>query len=235
MKYDNDKLRNTLASEYVLGTLHGQARVRFESLMREDASLRRMVDRWQQRIGPMSEALTPVTPPARVWKGIEQRLGFNHDASESILARFWNHLTLWRGLGLTTSMASFALVAYLMLVSSQPIVVNQYVAVMTNSQQQVSWMVTTNSLNQQATIKVLNSQTLPANKAFELWMLPTGQNPVSMGLLSASEDKILQISTQLLQQLTNSKALAVSLEPSGGSPTGLPTGPVLYQGNLQSI
>ena len=122
-----------------------------------------------------------------------------------------------------------------MVFSTQPIIVNQYVAVMTNSQQQVSWMVTTNSLNQQATIKVLNSQMLPANKAFELWMLPTGKNPISMGLLSASEDKILKISTQLLQQLTNSKALAVSLEPSGGSPTGLPTGPVLYQGSLESI
>lgn len=235
MNYNDDELRNRLASEYVLGTLHGQARVRFEDLMRGDASLRRIVDSWQQKIGPMSEALTSVNPPARVWKGIEQRLGFNHDCSESLLARFWNHLTLWRGLGLTTTIASFVLVAYLMVFSTQPIIVNQYVAVMTNSQQQVSWMVTTNSLNQQATIKVLNSQMLPANKAFELWMLPTGKNPISMGLLSASEDKILKISTQLLQQLTNSKALAVSLEPSGGSPTGLPTGPVLYQGSLESI
>ena len=32
-----------------------------------------------------------------------------------------------------------------------------------------------------------------------------------------------------------SAALAVSLEPPGGSPTGKPTGPVLYQGRLLAL
>ena len=35
--------------------------------------------------------------------------------------------------------------------------------------------------------------------------------------------------------LQNIPALAVSLEPAGGSPTGLPTGPVLYSGPLQKL
>ena len=37
------------------------------------------------------------------------------------------------------------------------------------------------------------------------------------------------------QALQNIPALAVSLEPPGGSPTGLPTGPVLYSGPIQRL
>lgn len=49
MKYDNDELRNKLAGEYVLGTLHGYARARFESLLKYDANLRRIVADWSNR------------------------------------------------------------------------------------------------------------------------------------------------------------------------------------------
>jgi len=41
-------------------------------------------------------------------------------------------------------------------------------------------------------------------------------------------------STRLLRDslLTNTAALAVSVEPAGGSPTGAPTGPIISVGSL---
>lgn len=235
MKYDNDELRNKLAGEYVLGTLHGHARARFESLLKYDANLRRIVTDWQQKLGPMSEAIKPVQPPKRVWKAIEQRLDFENTSPYAFIRQLWSHLFVWRSFSMMASAVILSLVVYLSAYSPKPVVINQYVAVMTNSNKQVSWMITTNTFDQTAIVKVLNTQSLPDNKAFELWMLPNGQQPISMGLLSASEDRTLNINNDLILKLIREKALAVSLEPSGGSPTGQPTGPVLYQGKLQSI
>ena len=67
MNYRHPELRDRLASEYALGTLHGLARKRFERLMRDDADLRRSVAEWQERLMPMAQAIAPVNPPKRVW------------------------------------------------------------------------------------------------------------------------------------------------------------------------
>ena len=116
------------------------------------------------------------------------------------------------------------------------LVVNQYIAVIQDSQQQASWLAKTDLNNSQIVIHVLNEQTLPLGKAFELWMLPDGGSaPISMGLISPSDNKTLILSQAIVTKLANAKGLAVSLEPDGGSPTGAPTGPVLYSGGLQSL
>ena len=59
----NEALRERLAAEYVLGTLRGAARRRFEGWMFHDAALRRAVTEWQERLVPMAELTPAVTPP----------------------------------------------------------------------------------------------------------------------------------------------------------------------------
>jgi anti-sigma-K factor RskA len=71
-----------------------------------------------------------------------------------------------------------------------------------------------------------------AGKSYELWMLPEGGNPVSLGVLPESGDRSLVLSDAQFAALARASAVAVSLEPEGGSPTGLPTGPVLYSAPL---
>ena len=80
MNYRNPQLRDRLASEYALGTLHGRARKRFERLLRNDADLRRNVIQWQERLTPMAQAVAPVNPRKRVWRNIEKR--FKHREPE---------------------------------------------------------------------------------------------------------------------------------------------------------
>jgi anti-sigma-K factor RskA len=71
-----------------------------------------------------------------------------------------------------------------------------------------------------ATIKIASDRDL------ELWQIPAGATkPASLGVIP-QDGKIVTPGVQ------TGTMLLVSLEPKGGSPTGQPTGPVLYAGKL---
>src|SRR5688572_28068608 len=96
--YKNPQLRDRLAAEYVLGTLRGRARARFESLQRYDPDLRRTVAEWEARITPLAHAAAEIPPPARVWQAVSLRIaGTERNAG----AR--TSLAFWRGLAVTSS------------------------------------------------------------------------------------------------------------------------------------
>ena len=70
---------------------------------------------------------------------------------------------------------------------------------------------------------------VPADKDLELWSLAQGETrPRSLGVLPPS-------GKQVTESLAPNTQLLVSLEPKGGSPTGQPTGPVLYGGWLTTM
>ena len=94
------ELQDRLAAEYVLGTLRGSARARFQRMLREDASLRIAVEAWQSRLIPLASAVEPVDPPRRVWEGIQARTSSQASAAESSAGGLWNSLAFWRNLGL---------------------------------------------------------------------------------------------------------------------------------------
>jgi anti-sigma-K factor RskA len=78
-------------------------------------------------------------------------------------------------------------------------------------------------------IDPVRSQDLSAQKSFELWAIAGGP-PKPLGLVSATPGKPLVVPASAVGAAGT--VLAVSLEPEGGSPTGLPTGPVLFQGKV---
>lgn len=74
MRYNHPELRDRLASEYALGTLSARTRRRFERMMAEDGGLRRLVEAWERRLGPLDAALAPLDPPKPLKSAIERRL-----------------------------------------------------------------------------------------------------------------------------------------------------------------
>ena len=72
-------------------------------------------------------------------------------------------------------------------------------------------------------------------RALELWLIPSGDRPRSLGLIQAGQPIRLTIPPELAGAFTSDATLAVSLEPPGGSPTGPPTGPVIAHGKLTSL
>ncbi|MBM3116864.1 anti-sigma factor [Jeongeupia naejangsanensis] len=226
MRTFNPQLRDRLAGQYVLGSLRGPARRRFEKLMHADANLRRAVTGWEARLLPLANALPEVAPPPRVWRGIADRLR----AREPVPTWSWRGLVLWRTLaGGFAAMLLAGVVIYPVLV--QRGAEAQYLAVLQDPQAQIALLASA-TRDGRLKIKPLNDlRQVSAQKALELWALPDGGKPRSLGLIAPDGKTVIELKTQagLIP------ALAVSLEPPGGSPTGQPTGPVLYSGKMLSI
>jgi anti-sigma-K factor RskA len=110
------------------------------------------------------------------------------------------------------------------------------VAIVENNDNQPMWVITANTADGTIRARAVNAQAAAVDQAYELWMLPADGPPRSLGLLPvnggvASHD----IAPALLALLSNAQGLAISLEPAGGSPTGQPTGPVLFQAPIVEL
>jgi anti-sigma-K factor RskA len=236
------ELQDRLAAEYVLGTLRGRARARFRRWMRDDAQLRIVVAGWEARLAPMAEAVAPVSPPRRVWSAISERIA----GTPAVRDGLWNSLGFWRGLGLAASGATAALFTALVLFAPDaplpapaPQIVRvpaselpaAYVAVLSDpGTRKPVLMVAAARHSDQLTVKRLDEGIVVADRSLELWALPPGGAPRSLGLVAAQARHTLKLQATADRTLGDIPALAISLEPAGGSPTGAPTGPVLYTG-----
>ena len=73
MKYADPRLVDHLASAYVLGTLTGGARRRFERLQRDRVDVQLAVAQWEYRLGQLAGPVRALRPSPRVWQAIAQR------------------------------------------------------------------------------------------------------------------------------------------------------------------
>ncbi len=217
---DKPELRERLAAEYALGTLRGRARERLRRWLRDDAELAREVAAWEARLVPMAEAIPPVAPPPRLWQGIENRL-------ENARKPF----SFWKTLGLVACGAAAALLAVAVLLPPQRAGISpSYIAVLSDPKTNHPVLVATAERGEMVLrVNTLDPAIHVAGRSLELWALPRGAQPRSLGLVS-DQKAILRLAAAADQSLGDVPALAVSLEPQGGSPTGQPTGPVLYMG-----
>lgn len=117
----------------------------------------------------------------------------------------------------------------------------EMVAVMNDAQGQpalvVSWPQMKAMRDPHVRVKVVQQHpTMAPGTAWEMWMLPAGQAaPVSMGLISIDRDQVMKIQPALAQRMGEAWGIAMSVEPEGGSPTGKPTGPVIFKGQCVRI
>ena len=237
MRYHNSELREWLAAEYVLGTLHGLARKRFTYLMKYDAELRRIVAKWEEYLFSYNYALDEATPSASLWRAILGRINSKPDRRR--LSTRLSKLTFWAGFASLASIVSLALGIYLITLP-QPEPPMSMLAVlqdrMANPTIMVSWSktVTTN-----AKIKVqviMPNAKIAENRSWELWAVPADKSaPVSLGVITTDAEQTLQLPERAARTLHNAMAIAISVEPTSGSPRGYPTGSVLYQGAVAPI
>jgi anti-sigma-K factor RskA len=241
---DKPELQDRLAGEYVLGTLRGRARARFQSWLREDARLRRTVAEWEARLGPMAAGAAEVAPPRRVWRAIQARIAAGDGPRGS---GFWESLAFWRGWGLVATGCAAALVAALALREPQVVEVPKivevpqrgmqasYVAILhaTQNGQRLVFVAYAGRHSDELWVKNVALGDAPAAHGYELWGLSAkaGAPPRSLGMLPAIEKGTIKLAAVADESLKDFPALAISIEPEGGSKTGLPTGPVVAKGD----
>lgn len=226
MRYDDPNLLDSLAREYVIGTLHGRARWRFGRVLSSSLVARRAVASWERRLTPLAASVRPVQPPAETWATIEAAIGVRKAKAPAAFGGGWAALA-----------AGLALVAVLFgsLYFAQRPVVEQptYVAVVTDAATGPVWLMQAFEAAQSLRVTTINPRPEPPGSSYQLWMLPNGgAQPVSLGLIPGTGNALLGLSAAQLAVLGNTATLAVSVEPAGGSPTNLPTGPVIFTAPL---
>ncbi|MET0964495.1 MAG: anti-sigma factor [Noviherbaspirillum sp.] len=225
----NQELVDKLAAEYVLGTLRGGARRRFDALMAQHALMRRAVDEWRDRLHPLAEFAPLAQPRPQVWDNISRQLGLQAAPDAGWLARLRGSLGFWRGLSLASTTLAALLVAVLLTrqfgVEAPP----SFVAMLADDRSQPVAVVTGYARSNRLTVKLVAPQTVAADRSLELWAVPRDGNPRSLGLLAADGSITLAMPDNATPE--SAPLLAVTLEPKGGSPKADgPTGPIVFKG-----
>lgn len=218
-----------LAGEYVLGTLDAASQAAVLRAMETDIALREAVAEWEAWLAPLSRLALPEAPPADLWDRIAARLWPTATPAAPRGGLSW----LWRGwaIGATLAAAAFAALAFLPRAPD-----TRYMTVLVSDRSQSAWMaqVDRNGAITLAAIAAAGGargDQAPEGRVLQLWALPPGATaPTSLGLLPASGGRV-NIAAPAVRPVAG-MLIEISLEPTGGSPTGRPTGPVLFIGRL---
>ncbi|MEO7239781.1 MAG: anti-sigma factor [Sphingomicrobium sp.] len=229
--------RDQLAGEYALGLLDGDELAQARGLMAQDAEFRALVARWNGRLVPLLDEVAPVAPSAAVWRGIERSLR----GGDNVVA-LKQRVTVWRGL----TAAATALAASLAVVvvtrpappPAPPASVTvpapaPMVAMLGDEAEGMKMVASWDPANRR--LMVAATAKLPADPthAHELWVIPVDGTPRSLGTMPAGPKMRMDVAAPMAAQFGEGVMLAISQEPMGGSPTGLPTGPVIASGKLE--
>lgn len=216
-----------LAAEFALGVLPLDEQATLARRAETDPAFARLVARWQDRLLPLADGYAPAPLPPAVKRALDTRL-FGAPQRPGP----WRSLTLWRALtGAAT--AAFLLALALPLLSPPEI---RLVAVLAHEGSDVHYMAVYDRDDDQVGLSHLSGN--PARgRDFELWVIGDPQQPpVSLGVIPAGQAAAhLALDARTRALVEAGAQLAITLEPQGGSATGLPTGAVVAAGDLRGI
>jgi anti-sigma-K factor RskA len=218
---------DALCGEYVLGTLRGAARRRFERALREEPRVALRLRHWQALFAPRYSKMIEVQPSPQGWKRLERELGLaRYRAPWRRRAAFWR---TWAA----AATAALALGIALEVLRPAPEVPPPIeIAQLTGKTDAAR--VSAKLSRDGRTLELRTARAVVAGPAqsYELWLLPAeGGAPVSLAVLGSLDARFALPPAQMGRLRTGAK-LAVSVEPAGGSPTGAPTGPVILVGEI---
>jgi len=237
LDHDRSQLRY---AEYVLGVLDADARAGVAREVQTSDEAATAVNLWHRRLLPMSEDIPPVEPPDHVWARIQQAL--RQDAQQRadrtiVRPSLWENLRLWHWLTFGAGALTAACLALLLATSglrhAPPAPAVPFMAsTITQTDGHVGWTATMDIPQARMIIVPVAPAAFAQGRAPQLWLIPAGKKPLSVGMIAPNAPTTLKLDANLLAQLGPTAALAVSVEPVGGSPTGQPTGPVIATGAI---
>jgi anti-sigma-K factor RskA len=229
-----------LAAEYVLGSLDPEERKRIAARRKIDAALDEAISAWEVRLAPLSHLLPGIAPPPQLFSEIEKRLFEPHvrqtgtrarvrprhwpaiAAGACALAACLAIITIWFSPNLSASPAR--------LFAELQRSVNP--ANGTNPTVALGFVV---YFDLRASTIVVSPFAVPpgSRQDYQLWLVPRDSAPpISLGVIPLAEPTTSPwLATYPPYDLVHA-TLSVSLEPAGGAPKGIPTGPTVFVGTL---
>jgi anti-sigma-K factor RskA len=233
----NEPDLQTLAGEYVLGTLSAQQRREVEQRLAHEPALRAAVDAWEERLLELTQLAAPETPSPRLWGRIERSL----DALEPLpvkpeapkQSRWWDNLGVWRGLAGMGLAASLVLGISLMTQLASPSAPSYLVVLVAPQDKAPGWVIQTSDSREIQLIPLGVAQ-VPEDKALQFWTKADDwKGPVSLGLVKPGQ--VLKVPLDTLPALQPNQLFELTLESTSGSSTGKPTGPIQFIGRAVKV
>jgi anti-sigma-K factor RskA len=221
----------TLAAEFVLGTLDPGAAAAAEARVATDTAFARHVEDWRRRLAPLDDTAAPESPGDALWPAIAAAIAAPAPAlstpRRSALSRWWTSLAAMRATAVGAAAAVVMLAAGLWLALAERPDTPRLIAVLVNDGQ--AGAIVEAFADGRTILVPLTDMPVPAGKALEVWTLPDPDTgPVSVGLMDRAQTLELRLGP--LPEPTTDQLFEITLEPDGGSPTGRPTGPILFVG-----
>ncbi len=217
-----------LAGEYVLGCLDAETAAAVVARAAREPALAAAIRAWEQRLAPLAELLPEVAPPPELWPRIAESLPPQRGDLAAVQIR--RRLRLWQA-STAGALALAAAFAGLLLWRTPPTHAPRAVATLMPASGQGPVFMAMMIGNGEIAITSAAPLSVAADRSLELWELPAGETrPRSLGVLPARGTRVVRA-----EGAGPATQLMISLEPSGGSPTGAPTGPVLYAGTLAVV
>jgi len=221
---------NTQAAEYVLGLLEGEAKMEAERRLASDASFAREVERWRVRFAEFDDMVEPRPAGEELWKRIETAVagGAPRTAQPSAWSRLWSDIAVLRSATIGASLAALMLAVGLGVAIRQARLQPVMVAVLVDGDR--TGAVVHAFADGRVVLLPLTSINVPSGRTLQVWTLPSRERgPVSVGLMDRA--RTLELDLKDLPRPGSNQLFEITLEPAGGSPTGRPTGPILFKGN----
>ncbi|MFI7857304.1 MULTISPECIES: anti-sigma factor [Pseudomonas] len=231
MKPDTAQAMDTLAGEFVLGTLPSEQHAAVLQRLEHDRALRAMVDDWETRLLELTALATPHPPSARLWGRIQRSLNERVTPQAWPRVKWWQRLGMWQALSATGLVAS-VLLAFTLLTTPPP--TPQFMVVLVAPSTQAPGWVVQASDSRMIELIPLGNEAIPEGMALQFWTKGNQwRAPVSLGLVKPGE--LYRLPLQSLPPLEANQLFELTLEKAGGSSTGLPTGPVKFIGRAVKV
>jgi len=219
-----------LVAEYVLGLLDATSHARVEQMIAADPRLQAERDFWVSRFAGMDGEFAEVAPPARVLGAIETRLFGTSQRRNS----WWDSLALWRGLAAGALAVAVVAVGFAAFEPRQDVasLTNQLVAALEEEGSDIRFLAFYDGVGT-LRLTALSGNVAP-DKDLELWAIQD-DTVTSMGVVPVGEAIQVKVAPDVLAGWGEGSVLALTLEPEGGSPTGVATGPIVAKGAVTRI
>jgi anti-sigma-K factor RskA len=221
MSGTGDEAPDMRAAEYVIGVLDAAEAAAAERLIAGDPAFAAEVADWERRLMPLTALAAPAPAPADLFDRIEASIGAPA-ASRPQRAANDNRRLAWPAAAIAAMAVAAGLAAFIVLRPVPPPVV----AVLLPAAGGAPVLVAVAEPSGRTLVRATSTIAVAPDRDLELWAMKAGATrPESLGVIPPA-------GREAPANLAPGTMLLVSLEPKGGSPTGQPTGPVLYAGKL---